>query len=161
MNKFYEFEVNKIDGQKIKLSKYKDKVILIVNVASRCGFTKQYENLEKIYQKYKNKDFVILGFPCNQFLFQEPGNNQDILKFCSSKYNVTFDMFSKINVNGKEADELYTWLKEQKPWTARAKNVKWNFEKFLIDKHGNVRYRFESKKLPEEFESEIISLINE
>ena len=117
--------------------------------------------MEKIYQKYKNKDFVILGFPCNQFLFQEPGNNQDILKFCSSKYNVTFDMFSKINVNGKEADELYTWLKEQKPWTARAKNVKWNFEKFLIDKHGNVRYRFESKKLPEEFESEIISLINE
>lgn len=161
MSKFYDFEVKKIDGKKIKLSEYKNKVVLVVNVASRCGFTKQYENLEKMYQKYKDKNFVILGFPCNQFLFQEPGSNDDILNFCSTKYNVTFDMFSKINVNGKEADALYVWLKDQKPWTQRAKNVKWNFEKFLIDKQGNVRYRFESKKIPEEFESEIKNLINE
>lgn len=161
MSQFYDFEVEKIDGKKIKLSDYKNKVILVVNVASRCGFTKQYENLQKIYQKYKDKNFVILGFPCNQFLFQEPGSNQDILNFCSTKYNVTFDMFSKINVNGKQACDLYVWLKDQKPWTQRAKNVKWNFEKFLIDKQGNVRYRFESKKIPEEFESEIVNLINE
>lgn len=161
MSQFYDFEVKKIDGKKIKLSEYQNKVVLIVNVASRCGFTKQYENLERIYQKYKDKNFMILGFPCNQFLFQEPGSNQDILNFCSTKYNVTFDMFSKINVNGKQAEPLYVWLKDEKPWTQRAKNVKWNFEKFLIDKQGNVRYRFESKKIPEEFESEIVNLINE
>lgn len=161
MSKFYNFEVNNIDGKKVSLSKYKDKVVLVVNVASKCGFTKQYENLENMYKKYKDKNFIILGFPCNQFFFQEPKSDKEILEFCSTKYNVTFDMFSKINVNGKEANPLYTWLKEQKPWTQRAKNVKWNFEKFLLDKNGNVRYRIKSKTILEEFEKEIIELINE
>lgn len=161
MSKFYNFEVNNIDGKKVSLSKYKDKVVLVVNVASKCGFTKQYENLENMYKKYKDKNFIILGFPCNQFFFQEPKSDKEILEFCSTKYNVTFDMFSKINVNGKEANSLYTWLKEQKPWTQRVKNVKWNFEKFLLDKNGNVRYRIKSKTILEEFEKEIIELINE
>lgn len=161
MSKFYDFEVKAIDGQKVKLSKYQNKVVLIVNVASKCGFTKQYENLEKMYLKYKDQGFVILGFPCNQFFFQEPKSEKEILEFCTTKYNVTFDMFSKINVNGKECEPLYDWLKQEIKWTERAKNVKWNFEKFLLDKNGNVRFRFESKKLPEEFEQQIIELLNE
>ncbi|RXY96504.1 glutathione peroxidase [Malacoplasma penetrans] len=161
MSDFYKFKVNKINGKEIELSEYKNKVVLVVNVASKCGFVKQYENLENMYQKYKDQGLVILGFPCNQFFFQEPKTNQEILSFCTTKYNVTFDMFEKINVNGKEANPLYTWLKEQMPWTARAKNVKWNFEKFLLDKNGNVKYRFESKKIPEEFEQEVVNLINE
>lgn len=155
----YNFVMKDIHGKEKDFKEYKDKVLLIVNVASKCGNTKQYKELEELYKKYKDKGFVILGFPCNQFFRQEPGDEQQILQFCQAKYDVTFDMFAKVNVNGKQACELYTFLKEQKPWSERKKNVQWNFEKFLIDRKGNIVNRFSSKTNPLEFEQEIINLL--
>lgn len=115
MKNFYEFKEKNINGKMVDFSIYKGKVVLVVNVASKCGFTKQYEDLQKLYDKYKDKGFIILGFPCNQFLFQEPKSENEILQFCQTKYGVTFDMFSKINVNGSEANDLYQYLKETLP----------------------------------------------
>lgn len=161
MNSIYDFKEIDINGNIVDFQKYKNKVLLIVNVASKCRNTKQYKDLQFLYEKYKNKGFVILGFPCNQFFMQEPKSNQEIKEFCTLNYNVTFDMFSKINVNGKDANDLYTYLKETLPWTERAKNVKWNFEKFLIDKNGVPRYRIENKTNPMDFEDKIIQLLNE
>lgn len=155
----YDFNLTKIDGKEINTSIYKNKVLLIVNVASKCGFTKQYSDLENLYRKYKDKDFIILGFPCNQFFREEPGSDEEILNFCKTKYDVTFDMFSKIEVNGKNANPFYVFLKDQKPWSKRAKNVKWNFEKFLVNKKGDVVERFSSKTKPEEFENKIVTLL--
>lgn len=161
MNSIYDFKEIDINGNIVDFQKYKNKVLLIVNVASKCGNTKQYKDLQFLYEKYKNKGLVVLGFPCNQFFMQEPKSNQEIKEFCTLNYNVTFDMFSKINVNGKDANDLYTYLKETLPWTERAKNVKWNFEKFLIDKNGVPRYRIENKTNPMDFEDKIIQLLNE
>ncbi len=161
MKTIYDFTEKNILGQDINFSKYKNKVVVIVNVASKCGFTKQYEDLQKLYEKYKDKGLVILGFPCNQFFFQEPKTEKEILSFCETKYNVTFDLFSKIDVNGKNANDLYTFLKESLPWTPRAKNVKWNFEKFIVDKKGIPRFRIPSKDNPWTFENKIINLLNE
>lgn len=157
----YDFKETDIHGNVVDFQQYKDKVLLIVNVASKCGNRKQYPELEALYQKYKDQGFVVLGFPCNQFLMQEPGDNQKIYDFCTSTYNVTFPMFAKINVNGKEANDLYTYLKETYPWTPRAKNVKWNFEKFLIDRQGNVRDRIGNKVMPFDIEDEIVHLLEE
>lgn len=157
----YDFVEKDINGNEVSFNKYKGYVLLIVNVASKCGNTKQYAELQELYLKYKDQGLRILGFPCNQFFMQEPKDNQEILSFCQTKYNVTFDMFSKINVNGKEANDLYTYLKETLPWTARAKNVKWNFEKFLIDRHGNPKYRIDNKETPYSFEDKIVELLNE
>ena len=156
----YDFTVYTIDGKEIPLSEYAGKVLLIVNVASKCGFTKQYEGLEKIYQKYKSKGLVICGFPCNQFGGQEPGSSKDIKEFCSLKYNVTFPMFDKINVNGKNAHPLYVFLKSQAKGLLGTESIKWNFTKFLVDKKGNVIKRFASKDTPESLESEIENLID-
>lgn len=161
MKNFYEFKEKNINGKMVDFSIYKGKVVLVVNVASKCGFTKQYEDLQKLYDKYKDKGFIILGFPCNQFLFQEPKSENEILQFCQTKYGVTFDMFSKINVNGSEANDLYQYLKETLPWTARSKNVKWNFEKFIINKHGIPIFRFHSKTTPFELEKTIVKLLDE
>ena len=161
MKTIYDFKQKDINGNVIDFSIYRDKVVLIVNVASKCGFTKQYADLQKLYDKYKNQGFIILGFPCNQFLFQEPKSEHEILEFCQIKYNVTFDMFAKINVNGPNANDLYVFLKDSLPWTSRAKNVKWNFEKFLVGKDGVPRYRFLSKTNPFEIEDEIVELLNE
>ncbi len=155
----YQFKVKDIFGKIKNMSDYKNNVLLIVNVASKCGFTKQYEELENLYKKYQNKNFKILGFPCNQFFMQEPKSENEILSFCKTKYDVSFDMFSKIKVNGEDACDLYKYLKEQKPWTQRAKAVKWNFEKFLIDKNGNVVNRFLSKVTPLEIEKDIVELL--
>lgn len=155
----YQFKILNIDNQMVDFEIYKNHVLLIVNVASKCGFTKQYADLQKLYEKYQGKGLKILGFPCNQFFFQEPKDEQEIKTFCQTKYNVTFDMFAKINVNGKMQHELYQFLKEQKPWTERKKNVQWNFEKFLIDKNGNVVGRYESKTNPFDFEEDIIKLL--
>lgn len=157
----YSFKEKDINGNLVDFNKYKGKVLLIVNVASKCGNTKQYKDLQFLYEKYKDSGFSILGFPCNQFFMQEPKSDDEIQQFCALNYGVTFDMFSKINVNGKEANDLYTYLKEQLPWTTRAKNVKWNFEKFLIDKNGLPRFRIENKINPMEIEDKIIELLKE
>jgi len=137
MSEVLNHTVKNIDGKDVKLADYEGKVILVVNVASKCGLTPQYKALEASYEKYKDKGFVILGFPCNQFGGQEPGSEEDIQKFCSSKYNVTFPMFSKIEVNGNGTSPVYQALKAKFPG-----DIKWNFEKFLINKKGEVVKRF-------------------
>ena len=138
--------VKDINGKEVKLSDYKGKVLLIVNVASYCGFTKQYSGLEEIYKKYKDKGFEILAFPCNKFGEQEPGTNEEIKNFCSSKFDVTFKLFDKVDVNGKDKSLLYSILTDNEV-TGKA-DVKWNFEKFLIDNNGNVVARYLSKVEP-------------
>jgi len=145
-NNISTITVKDINGKEVKLSSYKGKVLLIVNVASYCGFTKQYSGLEEIYKKYKEKGFEILAFPCNQFGEQEPGSNEEIKNFCSSKFDVTFKLFDKVDVNGKDKSPLYSTLTDNEV-TGKA-DVKWNFEKFLIDKNGNVVARYLSKVEP-------------
>lgn len=149
-------KVKDIDGKEVKLSEYKGKVLLIVNVASYCGFTKQYAGLEEIYKEYKNKGFEILAFPCNQFGNQEPGTNEEIKNFCSSKFDVTFRLFDKIEVNGKNKSPLYAILTDN-PVTGKS-DIQWNFEKFIIDKNGNVVARFPSKVEPTS--EKLISVLN-
>ncbi len=141
-----------IDGKEVDLSKYKGKVVMIVNVASKCGFTPQYEQLEAVYEKYKDKGFVILGFPANDFGKQEPGTEAEIKEFCSSKFNVKFDMFSKITVKGEEAPKLYKDLTSKEKNGAFGGDIKWNFTKFLVGKDGKVVARYESKVKPDDAE---------
>ena len=155
----YDFNVKTIDGEEISMSKYKGKVLLIVNVASKCGFTNQYEGLEKLYEKYKNEDFMVLGFPSNQFANQEPESNEKIKEFCSLTYEVKFDMFSKIDVNGENESPLYTFLKSNQKGILGTENIKWNFTKFLVDKEGNVVDRFASTTTPEAIENDIKELL--
>lgn len=143
----YDFIVKDIDGKNIKLSDFKGKVLLIVNVASRCGYTPQYEGLQKIYDQYKDKGFEILAFPCNDFKGQEPGTNQEIKEFCSANYGVTFKLFDKIKVLGDDKMPLYETLINSE--SVEKGDVKWNFEKFLISKDGKVEARFRSKVKPE------------
>ena len=143
----YDLAVKDIDGKDTTLAAYKGKVVLIVNVASKCGFTPQYKNLEAVYQKYKDQGFVVLGFPCNQFGGQEPGTNEEIKQFCTSKYDVTFPLFDKIEVNGANRHPLYEALaSETSPFPG---NIKWNFTKFLIGKDGKIVNRFDSKVKPD------------
>ncbi len=144
-----DFQMTTIDGKKVELSKYKGKVVLMVNVASKCGNTPQYEGLEKVYQKYKDKGLVILGFPANNFGGQEPGSDEDIAKFCSSKYNVSFDLFSKISVKGDDQHPLYKFLTSAETDPKFSGNVTWNFEKFLVGKNGEVINRFSPKEKPD------------
>ena len=139
--------VKDMNGKEVNLADYKGKVLLIVNVASKCGYTPQYEGLEAIYNKYKEKGFEILAFPCNDFGGQEPGTNEEIKTFCSSKYNVTFKLFDKIKVLGDERSPLYARLINNN--VTEKGDIKWNFEKFLIDKNGNIVSRFRSKVKPE------------
>jgi glutathione peroxidase len=141
----YSFTMKTIDGKEQPLSAYKGKVALIVNVASFCGFTKQYTALEALYNKYKNKGFIILGFPANNFGSQEPGTDAEIKDFCTSKYDVTFDMFSKISVKGNDEHPLYKYLTNDTKFKG---DIEWNFTKFLVDKNGNVVARFQSKVVP-------------
>jgi glutathione peroxidase len=144
-----EYTLNSIDGQPAPLSAYKGKVVLIVNVASRCGFTPQYEGLEAIYRKYKDQGFVILGFPANNFGGQEPGTNDEIKTFCSSKYNVTFPMYAKISVKGDDKAPLYQFLTGKDTDPQFGGDIKWNFTKFLVDRNGKIVARFESPVKPE------------
>ena len=155
----YDFNVKTIDGQEISMSKYKGKVLLIVNVASRCGFTSQYEGLEKLFEKYKNEDFMVLGFPSNQFANQEPESNENIKEFCSLTYDVKFDMFAKIDVNGENEAPLYKFLKSNQKGILGSENIKWNFTKFLVDKNGNIVDRFAPTTSPESIEKDIIKLL--
>ena len=142
MESLYSFSAKTLDGKEQPLAEYKGKALLIVNTASRCGFTPQYASLEKLYEKYHGQGFEILGFPANNFLFQEPGNNEEIKKFCSLKYNVTFPMFSKISVKGKDIHPLYAYL------TAEKGKVSWNFNKFLISPDGQIIEHFDSNTEP-------------
>ena len=144
----YSFTLDSIDGKPAPLAEYKGKVILIVNVASKCGYTPQYTGLEATYEKYKDKGFVILGFPANNFGAQEPGTNEEIKTFCSRKYNVTFPMYSKISVKGADKAPLYSYLTEQ-TGPGISGDIKWNFTKFLVDRNGNVVQRFEPEVTPD------------
>jgi glutathione peroxidase len=151
----YPFKVEDSKGNVVNMESYKGKTLLIVNVASKCGFTKQYTPLEALFEKYKDKGLVILGFPCNQFGFQEPGSNEEIQEFCSLKYNVQFPVMGKIKVNGKDAHPLYKFLKEQTGGGA----ISWNFNKFLIDKNGKVVKRYASGDSLEGLETDIQGLL--
>ena len=142
---FYDFTVKTIDGKDFPLSSLKGKKVLVVNVASKCGLTPQYAQLEKLYEKYKDKDFVIVGFPANNFMGQEPGSNEEIAQFCSLNYDVTFPMMAKISVKGKEIAPLYQWLTEKKLNGKEDASVQWNFQKFMIDENGK-RVGFASPK---------------
>jgi len=154
-NKIYSFKFEDSNGKTVQLSDYKGKTLLIVNVASKCGFTKQYTPLEALYEKYKDKGLVILGFPCNQFAGQEPGTNEEIQQFCSSKFNITFPVLAKINVNGSEAHPMYVYLKDQTGGGA----IKWNFNKFLLDKKGNIVKRYDSGDSLEGLEADIKGIL--
>lgn len=155
----YDINVKTIDGQEISMSKYKGKVLLIVNVASRCGFTGQYEGLENLFEKYKNNDFMVLGFPSNQFANQEPESNERIKDFCTINFGVNFDMFAKIDVNGENESPLYTFLKSNQKGFLGTENIKWNFTKFLVDKNGTVVDRYGSASSPESIENDIKKLL--
>ena len=155
----YGFEALNIEGKTTSLKKFKGKVVLIVNVASKCGLTKQYEGLEALYKKYKDQGLVILGFPCNQFLGQEPGTEAEIAQFCNVNYGVTFPMFSKISVNGDETHPLYQYLKSTLPGKDGKPDIEWNFAKFLIDRNGKPVLRFHPKVKPVELEAEIEKLL--
>src|SRR5262249_18364420 len=134
MENFFSFKAKKSNGATQDLAEFKGHPVVVVNVASKCGFTKQYEGLEALYKKYKDKGLVILGFPCNQFGAQEPGTDHEIQSFCQMNYGVTFPVLAKINVNGNEADPIYKWMKAKAPGFAGTEAIKWNFTKFLIDK---------------------------
>ena len=179
----YDFTVKDIDGSDVSLDNYKGKVLLIVNVASQCGLTPQYEGLEALYLKYKDQGLEILGFPCNQFLGQEPGTNEEIQSFCSLKYNVTFPLFDKIDVNGENESPLYTYLKEQAPFKGYPEGteefaamldqihqqtgtgfdqgdaIRWNFGKFLVSKDGKTILRYEPMVTPDMLEEDLQEML--
>ncbi|AJQ14782.1 CLL_collapsed_G0004300.mRNA.1.CDS.1 [Saccharomyces cerevisiae] len=157
---FYDLECKDKKGESFKFDQLKGKVVLIVNVASKCGFTPQYKELEELYKKYQDKGFVILGFPCNQFGKQEPGSDEQITEFCQLNYGVTFPIMKKIDVNGSNADSVYNYLKSQKAGLLGFKGIKWNFEKFLVDSNGKVVQRFSSLTKPSSLDQEIQSLLS-
>lgn len=158
MTTVYDFSAKTIDGREISLKDYEGKVLLIVNTASKCGFTPQYEGLEKLHKKYGPNGFAVLGFPCNQFGAQEPGTDAEIASFCDTSYRTTFPIFSKIAVNGAEAHPLYGFLKKQKGGIL-GDGIKWNFTKFLVDKQGNVVSRHAPTTKPEALKREIEALL--
>jgi glutathione peroxidase len=174
----YDFTVKTNHGENISLSEYQGKVVLIVNTATKCGLTPQYTSLQELYDKYKDKGLVVLDFPCNQFLKQAPGTDEEISEFCTLNYNTTFPRFAKIDVNGKNADPLFVWLKEQAPedrgdaetaafekkvklltMGRKPNDIKWNFGKFLIDRNGNIADRYSPAFSPEQLEEDIEKLL--
>jgi len=159
MTDVYDIPLQTIDGSKSTLVDYRNKVVLIVNTASRCGFTPQYAGLEALYRKYKDQGLVVLGFPCNQFGAQEPGDEAQIADFCEKNYGVSFPMFSKVDVNGAEAHPLFIYLKREARGLLGSEMIKWNFTKFLLDKQGKVVSRFAPTTTPDEIEQAIIPLI--
>jgi len=155
----YDFEAETLDGKPARLADYKGQVLLIVNTASKCGFTPQYEGLEALYRKHKDQGFAVLGFPCNQFGAQEPGDAAEIASFCSLTYGVSFPMFGKIEVNGPAAHPLYAWLKTKKKGLLGSEAIKWNFTKFLIDRNGEPVERFAPTTTPQALESAVEALL--
>jgi glutathione peroxidase len=155
----YEFKIKKANGTEVPMKDYEGKVLLIVNVASECGYTKQYTGLEKLYEKYKSRGFEVLGFPCNQFGGQEPGTDEEIQSFCTGTFGLNFPIFAKIDVNGDRADPLFVYLKKEAKGILGTEAVKWNFTKFLIDKNGKVVTRFAPNDEPESLEKDIEKLL--
>lgn len=158
MKTVYDFTVKMTDGNEKSMREYERKILLIVNTASKCGFTPQFEGLQKLYEKYKEQGFVVLGFPCDQFKNQEFSNIDETLQFCQKKYGVTFPMFAKIDVNGEKEHPLYTFLKDQKGGIL-SKNIKWNFTKFLVDRNGKVVERYSPTTKPSKIEEDIVSIL--
>lgn len=157
MSALYDFEAVRINGAIERLSVYSGKTLLIVNVASACGYTPQYAGLEALYQQYKDRGFVVLGFPCNQFGGQESGTDAEVSAFCAVNYGVTFPMFSKVNVNGDDAHPLFKWLKSEKKGIFGTESIKWNFTKFLVGPDGHVIKRYGSGDTPEAIEKELFN----
>ena len=151
----YDFAVKDIHGKTVKLDAYKGKPLLIVNTASKCGFTPQYKGLEALYRKYKDQGLEVLGFPCNQFGGQEPGGEKEIAQFCELNFGVTFPMFAKVDVNGDGAAPLYRFLKAEKPGLLGSEAIKWNFTKFLVDRDGNVVKRYAPNDTPESIAKDV------
>lgn len=159
MSTLHDIEVKTIEGKTQKLSAYAGKVLLVVNVASKCGFTPQYTGLEALYRKYKDRGLAVLGFPCDQFGHQEPGNEEEIRSFCSLKYDVTFPMFAKVDVNGDGTDPLYKHLKKAAPGLLGTEAIKWNFTKFLVDPSGKAVTRYAPNDTPESLEKDVEKLL--
>lgn len=159
MMTFYDFEAKKLNGETISMKEYQGKTILVVNTASKCGFTPQYEGLEKLFQKYKKQGLVILGFPCNQFGGQEPGSSHDIKEFCEINYGVTFPLFEKIEVNGKNTHPIFKFLKSKLSGGLFGSGIKWNFTKFVINNNGVPVKRFSPTTKPEKMEKTIQQLL--
>ena len=155
----YDFKAKTIDGQEISLDQYRGTAVLVVNVASECGFTPQYAGLERLHQKFKDQGFAVLGFPCNQFGSQEPGTEEQIKSFCETRFGVQFPLFAKIDVNGPEAHPLYKFLREARPGILGTEAIKWNFTKFLVDREGNPIKRYAPKEKPEDIDQDIQRLL--
>lgn len=160
MTTIYEFNAKDLNGNEVDFAQFKDKVLLIVNTASKCGFTPQFEGLEKLYQSYKDQGLVVIGFPCNQFGSQDPGSNEEIGEFCQKNYGVSFLMMQKIEVNGDNEHPLYTWLKKQEGGFL-TDGIKWNFTKFLVNRQGEVVDRYAPTTKPEAIEPEIVKLLGQ
>ncbi len=159
MSTIYDFSAKGISGEEVPMSTFRGKVLLIVNTASKCGFTPQYEGLEKLHEELSPRGFAVLGFPCNQFGAQEPGDEQEIQNFCSLNYNVSFPMFAKIDVNGDGAHPIFAFLKSEKPGLLGVEAIKWNFSKFLIDQDGRVVDRYAPTTTPASLRSDIEALL--
>ena len=159
MSNAYDFSAQTLDGKPAPLGDYRGQVLLIVNTASKCGFTPQYEGLEALYRKYKDRGLVVLGFRCNQFGAQEPGAADEIASFCSLTYDVSFPMMGKIDVNGPQAHPLYAWLKGEKKGILGTQGIKWNFTKFLVDKEGTVVRRYAPTDKPASLEKDVAALL--
>jgi len=155
MNNIYDIHIKDSSNKEVSMSKFEGKTLLIVNVASKCGLTPQYEGLQSLYEEYKDRNFVVLGFPCNQFGGQEPGTNSEINNFCEINYSVTFPSFSKIKVNGPDSHPLFKLLKNDKPGIFRTESIKWNFTKFLVNSSGKIIDRFSPRVEPKYIRSEI------
>jgi glutathione peroxidase len=159
MATIYDFSVQDIHGKTVKLDRFRDKVMLVVNTASKCGYTPQYKGLEALYEKFHGNGLEVLGFPCNQFGAQEPGTHEEIAQFCELNYGVTFPMFAKIDVNGDEAAPLYGFLKAEKPGLLGSEAIKWNFTKFLVDRNGKVIKRYAPTDKPESIAGDIEKIL--
>ncbi|KAF9974049.1 Glutathione peroxidase 2 [Actinomortierella ambigua] len=159
VNSFFDLKAKNKKQEEISMKTFENKVILVVNVASKCGFTPQYAGLEELYKKYKDRGLVIIGFPCNQFGGQEPGNEEEIESFCQVNFGVTFPLMAKIDVNGSKEDPVYAWLKSQKAGLLGLQRIKWNFEKFLLDRQGHVVERYSSITTPEGIAKDIEKLL--
>jgi glutathione peroxidase len=160
MSSFYDFNVKNEKNADVPLSTYKGDVVLVVNVASKCGFTSQYAGLEELYKKFKDKNFTIVGFPCNQFGSQEPGTDADIQSFCKLTYDVTFPVMAKVDVNGDDASPVYRFLKKKAPGVLGTEMIKWNFTKFLVVRSGNVLQRYAPNTEPKDIEKDIANLLS-
>jgi glutathione peroxidase len=159
MTTAYDFEAKSLDGKPVQLQDFKGKALLIVNTASKCGFTPQYQGLEEIYKRFRDRGLIVLGFPCNQFGAQEPGTADEIGAFCEKNYGVSFPMFEKIDVNGDTTHPLYKWLKDEAPGVLGSKGIKWNFTKFLVDRNGQVKERYAPTTKPEDLTGDIEAVL--